>query len=60
MNKDLVDYFIQQTNERFKTIDEKLDKLIAFKWQIIGGALVVSMAGTLAIEIVLSLLLGGN
>jgi hypothetical protein len=29
--KELVDYFIAQTNERFKAIDSKLEALVEFK-----------------------------
>jgi hypothetical protein len=45
-DRDLVDYFIEQTNERFRMIEEKIDRLLAFKWQIIGGSLVASLVLT--------------
>lgn len=49
---ELRDYFIEHTNERLRIIDEKLDKLIQFKWQIIGGAGVLSLFVTLCIQVI--------
>lgn len=49
MNDDLPGYFMEQTNSRLVRIEDKLDTILAFKWQVIAGATVVS--GFLAIAI---------
>lgn len=56
---DLVRYFMEQTNKRFDDIECKLDLLLQFKWQIIGGSLVASTLLTVAFNI-LFLLMGGK
>jgi len=55
-DKDLVDYFIKHTNERLSAIDKKMDTLIAFKWQIIGGAGAASIVVTLLIQFAMEVL----
>lgn len=59
MSKELVDYFILETNKKFEAVDKKLDSLIAFRWQIIGGSLVASSLLTIALN-VLIIVLGGK
>lgn len=59
MADDKVNYFIAQTNERLEIIDRKLDTLLAFKWQIIGGSVVVSAIFSTAISILIAIL-GGH
>ncbi len=49
---DYYDYFVDQTNKRLDKIDAKLDKLLAFKWQIIGGSLAFSLAGSILISVI--------
>lgn len=49
--RDLNDYFMGQTNKRLESIEGKLDKLLAFKWQIIGGSLVASTLVALAVQV---------
>lgn len=39
---------IELLNARLDRIEEKVDKILAFKWQIIGGSIVLSFALTLA------------
>lgn len=65
-DKELLEYFIEDTrnrfdagerrfdkiDERFDAQDQKLDSLLAFKWQVFGGALVISAMITVAIQIV--------
>lgn len=41
-NKELLDYYIKHTDERFKEIHTKLDTLIGFRWLLIGAAAGVS------------------
>lgn len=53
MEKDLLDYFIKRTDERFDQLEEKIDTLIKFKWQIIGGAAIVSLMVTFAMQVFL-------
>lgn len=37
-----INYFIDKTDDRLQRIESKLDDVIKFKWQILGGAAVVS------------------
>lgn len=58
-NKDrLIDYFIEHTNQRLENIDHKIDKLIQFKWQIIGGAGILSVVMTVCIQLIVILIKG--
>ena len=52
MDKDLVDYFIKETNKKFEKLEKKVDSLLQFKWQIIGGSVVISVLVTIAIQII--------
>lgn len=52
MDPRLQDYLI----ERIEKIDEKVDQLLAFKWQIIGGAAAISVVVTACFQIVLVLI----
>lgn len=54
-DRELVDYFIEQTDKRFDAIESKLDELIAFRWQLIGGSAVIS-----AIVSILIIVFGGH
>lgn len=38
--------------QRFERLEEKVDKLLAFKWQIIGGSVLLSLLLTAAINLV--------
>jgi hypothetical protein len=49
MSQELFEYIRQDTKERFDklddrldTMDTKIDEIIKYKWQIVGGSLVVS------------------
>ena len=42
MDKELMEYFIEKTDERFDKLEYKIDKILEFKWQIIGGAVGIS------------------
>lgn len=44
---ELVSYLIQ----RIENIDKKVDKILEFKWQIIGGATVLSAVISIAISL---------
>lgn len=41
-NKELVDYFISETNKRFDKIEMKLDELMEYKWTTNGKLAVLS------------------
>lgn len=51
MDKQLMEYFIEKTDARFDKIDKKLDMLLHFKWQIIGGATAVSILVTVSLQL---------
>jgi len=51
MDKELVDYFIKHTNDRLALMDNKLDRLLAFKWQVVGGSVILSIIVTVVIQI---------
>jgi len=53
MNKELMDYFIAKTDERFKLIETKLDTIIKFKYQVIGGSVLVSIILTASFQLLL-------
>ena len=42
MQEDKVDYFIEQTNQRLDRMDRKLDRLLHFRGQLLGGAVGIS------------------
>lgn len=50
-DKELIEYFIERTDRKLDKIDTKLDKLFAFKWQIIGGSLFLSTVVTTFISL---------
>lgn len=49
---DLVDYFIKHTDQRLARLETKIDKLLAFKWQIVGGAALLSILVTVSIQFI--------
>ena len=46
-NEKLVEYLIA----RVEHIDQKVDKLLQFKWQIVGGSVVLSLVVTVLIQL---------
>ncbi len=48
-NDQLIGYLIQ----RIEDIDNKVDKLLQFKWQIIGGSVSLSFLITLLVQAIL-------
>ena len=42
MDKDLLDYFMTATDKRLDSIEQKLDKLIQFRWMVVGSATGIS------------------
>ena len=51
MDRNLIEYFIQKTDERFDKVEKKLDEVLKFKWQIVGGSVVMSFLITLAFHV---------
>lgn len=48
MNQDpLVQYLV----ERVEKIDEKVDRLLQFKWQIVGGSMMLSVIAAIVIQV---------
>ena len=47
---------IRDVKDDVRILDEKVDKILQFKWQIIGGSLVVSAFFSIAISIVLAVI----
>ena len=43
----LVEYLV----ERVEKIDEKVDKLLQFKWQIIGGSMMLSVIAAIVVQV---------
>lgn len=46
---DINEYFRSETNRRLEAIEKKIDRLLAFKWEVVGGAGVVGVVLSLAI-----------
>lgn len=49
-DKELLKYYIDQTNQRLDRLDTKVDELLSFKWQIVGGSVVLSVIINFLIE----------
>lgn len=49
---DLHSYYMTETNKRLDQIDQKLDSVLKFKWQIIGGSFAVSLVGSVVISLI--------
>ena len=52
-DNELLKYFIGKTDERFNKIDEKLDILLKFKWQIGGAVFLSSILMSFALNLLL-------
>jgi tetrahydromethanopterin S-methyltransferase subunit G len=51
VDKSLIEYFIEHTDERFEKLERKIDTVVAFRWQIIGGSVVISTLFSLVIAV---------
>lgn len=49
--KELVDYFIRETNEKFDKLDDKVNQLLEFKWKVVGSSIGVSLVITAVFQI---------
>lgn len=54
-NDDLLKYFIKQSNERFDSIESKLDKLISFRWMLIGASVGISGIVSVVFQVVMAI-----
>lgn len=58
MDQQLVDWLkddIKEVKNDVKSINEKVDKMLQFKWQIVGGSVVVSAVIGVLIQLYLAL-----
>jgi len=51
-SQDLIVEMLKRVHMRIDSIDNKVDKLLEFKWQIISGSVVLSVIATFVIQIV--------
>jgi len=47
---DLLKYYISHSDKRFDAIEEKMDKLISFRWLLIGASMGVSGIISVAVQ----------
>lgn len=51
MDEKLLQYFIEQTNDRLNKIDANIEKLLAFRFKLIGAVITVSFIISLAVSL---------
>lgn len=51
-DEQLLKYFMDQTNKRLDVVDEKLDRILQFKWTLIGASTVISIIASTLIAII--------
>ena len=52
MEEDKIDYFMRRTDDRMEIIEKKIDILLGFRWQIVGGSVAVSSIISLIIVVI--------
>lgn len=55
-NKKDFDSKIAEIHDQIAIVDEKIDELLAFKWQILGASMVVSILVGLAVNVIGSII----
>lgn len=55
----MMEFVIKEMKQDIRDINTKVDKLLQFKWQIIGGSLVASALITVVIQLALALIQRG-
>jgi len=50
-SEDWFKLYIENTDKRLKSIEEKIDSVLEFKWKIFGGVAVTSFLVTLGFQI---------
>lgn len=51
---DMIISSIDRLDEKIDKVDDKVSAVLAFKWQIVGGSLVVSLLVGIAIQVLLN------
>lgn len=51
MDKDLLLHIVEKMETDIRRIDEKVDRLLQFKWQVVAGGVVVSAFITILVQI---------
>ena len=49
--KDLINYFIARTDHRFDRVERQIEEISKFRWQIIGGSVVLSSVVSLIVAV---------
>lgn len=49
---DLIEYYIRSTDDRLEKIEKKIDELLSFKWQIIGGSVILSLVINIGLALI--------
>jgi len=57
-NDDLLKYFIKMSNERFDSLEGKVDKLISFRWMLIGAS--VGISGIISVIFQIGMAIAGK
>lgn len=57
MSQDKFDYFMIRTDDRLAKMEDKLDIILRFRWQIIGGAGAIGVILSAVITVVMKLIL---
>ncbi len=50
--RDLLEYYIERSDARLDAIEKKIDKLISFRWMLIGAASGVSFVVSLVFKVI--------
>lgn len=56
MSDPMLELIIKDLKQDIRSINEKVDKLLQFKWQIVGGATVASLVITSIVQIIVFIL----
>lgn len=50
-HKDLIDYYIEHSDKRFDALEKKVDKVLSFRWMLIGAASGVSFVVSIVFKV---------
>ncbi len=51
---DLLTNAIDKVDKKVDSIDEKVDQMLQFKWQIVGGSVVISAVASVIISLIIA------
>ena len=51
-DNDLLRYYIEHSDKRFDALDEKIEKLISFRWLLIGASMGISGVVSVAFQVI--------